>query len=85
MVENLTELELKVFECIPKDCFYEYGVDSILWIDAFLDTVQDETGINSKVSRAIISNLKKKQLIMTSKEAFELTDKSKEYFKSRGF
>jgi len=70
-MKKLTAFEVSVMECIPKECFYENGFDSVLWMDCFLDTVLREAKIENKKSRAVVVNLEKKGLLTI---AFEKRD-----------
>jgi hypothetical protein len=60
---NLTIMESDVLSALPKECFYEMGFDSCVWVDCFLDTVRAETGIDSKQARALLVSLEKKDFI----------------------
>ena len=59
---QLTELERKVLHAITKDCFYENGLESVIWADVFLDTCM-HYGMESKVVRGTLSSLIKKEII----------------------
>lgn len=75
---NLTELEKILMSAIPKDQFYESGLDSIIWTDCFIDYC----GVPSKQARGVLVSLDKKGLIYVSggKEGtINLTEKGKEY------
>lgn len=55
----LTELEIKALKEIPLDDFYENDLDSILWLDTFVDCCS----IDNKILRGVLSSLKKKGYI----------------------
>lgn len=62
-MENLTMLEEKVMVTIPKENFYEEGFESVLWVNCFLDTLEDATQISPKQARGLLSSLAKKEYI----------------------
>lgn len=59
-LKRMTELEEKVMEAIALDPFFEDGEDSVLWLDCFLDTVEDNMGIEPKKTRALLVTLQEK-------------------------
>lgn len=56
---KLTELEKTVLHDITTDCFYEDGLDSMIWADCFMDTVS----ISPKEARGVLSSLVQKNII----------------------
>jgi hypothetical protein len=63
-IPTLTELENQMMEAIPNDQFYENGVDSVLWVDCFIEYC----GIPAKKARGVLSSLCKKGLIQVDLE-----------------
>ena len=56
---NLTTLERTILHDITQDCFYDNGLDSVIWADCFLDT----TRVPAKEARGVLSSLIKKGII----------------------
>lgn len=56
---KLTQNERQILDDITNDCFYEDGLDSVIWADCFLDT----TCIPSKEARGVLASLIKKEVI----------------------
>lgn len=82
----LTDLEKKVLRTFPKDQFCD-NLDSEIWVNCFQDTIMDKEGINSKVSRALLSTLKQKGYIDIRAERDKresvvwLTEKGKDWLR----
>lgn len=79
----ITELEKEIMIAITKDCFFENGLDSVIWTDCFLDDIK----MDNKIARGVISSLKQKGFINASsgKDAtISFTDKGKEYIIEKG-
>ncbi len=80
---NLTELEKIVMNCVIKECFYDNGFASTPWLDCFLATVKSITTFETKITRAIISSLSKKNMISVGGDGrdkfFELEENGKKY------
>lgn len=58
---TLTAKQVKFIKLMPRDDFFENGLESSLWIDVFCDTVADE--FNSMAVGAMVSTLREKNLI----------------------
>lgn len=58
---TLTKKQVDFIKRIPEDDFYENGLDSMLWIDVFCDTVADQ--FNPMAVGAMVSTLREKKLI----------------------
>lgn len=58
---TLTEKQVKFIRLLPRDDFYEQGLDSALWIDVLCDTLADE--FNPMALGAMVSTLREKHLI----------------------
>lgn len=58
---TLTEKQVKFIKLLPRDDFYERGLDSELWIDVLCDTLADE--FNPMALGAMVSTLREKHLI----------------------
>ncbi len=56
---TLTEMERTTLDDITKDCFYEEGLDSVIWADCFLD----DATYDPKEVRGVLSSLIKKDII----------------------
>lgn len=56
---ELTELESQAMADIPKNDFYEDGLDSVLWTDIYLES----SSIPSKQLRGVLSSLSQKGLL----------------------
>ena len=56
---KLTELERQTLEDITNDCFYEDGLDSVIWVDCFMDI----TTIGPRKCRGVLRSLIKKGII----------------------
>lgn len=80
---NLTELEKIVMNCIAKESFYDNGFASTPWLDCFLDTVKSIAALETKITRALISSLTKKNMISVGGDGrdkfFELKENGKKY------
>ena len=93
----ITDMETKVMEAFVKDDFCENGLDSCLWCDVFLSTVEGYAGINSKQARGVLSSLVKKGLIYgmaenhrrdsmgRREEVVRLTESGKEFMHNLGY
>lgn len=60
-ITTLTEKQVKFIRLLPRDDFYERGLDSELWIDVLCDTLADE--FNPMALGAMVSTLREKHLI----------------------
>ena len=84
---KLTELEIKVLDVIPKDDFYEEGLESCLWADCFIDTIKRYAGVEATIARGVIASLSKKKYINfynSGKDSqITLLDNGKEYLKNK--
>lgn len=60
-VVTLTEKQVKFIKLLPRDDFYENGLDSQLWIDVLCDTLAGE--FNPMALGAMVSTLREKHLI----------------------
>jgi hypothetical protein len=58
MIE-LTNLEKITLDDITKDCFYQFGLDSVIWADCFMDS----SSLGGSVVRGVLSSLIKKNII----------------------
>lgn len=58
---TLTEKQVKFIKLLPRDDFYENGLDSALWIDVLCDTLAGE--FNPMALGAMVSTLREKYLI----------------------
>lgn len=76
MIE-LTELEKITIEDITKDCFYQFGLDSVIWADCFMDT----TSIGASVVRGVLASLIKKGIIYPITKGRDGVIKFKEFGK----
>lgn len=87
MPQDLTDMEKQVLTAFPEDTFYENGLESILWTDCFLDTVEEITGIDSRQSRGIISSLKQKGFMEIDggheDSTINLTEKGKQFLNGK--
>jgi|GEM_PF-4916491 len=84
-MDRLTENEKIVLQAYIKDEFYDSGVDSTFWADAFPDNLQDR-GIKARTPSGVLSSLNKKGYIISRSgyrdDVLMLTDKGKEYIKT---
>ena len=82
---ELTEMERTILDDITKDCFYEEGLDSVIWADCFLDT----TKIPAKQARGVLSSLVKKDIIGPIEKgrdgAIKFTEYGKEVMRDLGY
>lgn len=89
---RLTPRQVVFLRTMPCDDFYENGVDSVLWVDVFLETLQAKADMGAMVAGAMVSTLNEKNLISVGKERkegktvafFSLTDKGKEVMQGLG-
>lgn len=87
---TLTAKQKDFLESMPQDDFWEQGLESILWIDIFCDTVAGK--FNAMAVGAMVSTLKEKDLIYVMTERvnghkakyFGLTDAGKQVAKELG-
>ncbi len=84
-MDRLTENEKIVLQAYIKDEFYDSGVDSTFWADAFPDNLQDR-GIKARTPSEALSSLNKKDYKISSSghrnAVLMFTDKGKEYIKT---
>lgn len=66
---TLTEMEEAVMREIPQDNFYESGFDSVIWSDVFCE----ESSIDGKKIRGVISSLAKKGMLFVDGKGREVT------------
>ena len=59
MTSTFTVLEARLLSCLVKECFYEQGFDSALWVDCFFDTLEDNN-LPPKIARGVLSSLSQK-------------------------
>jgi len=86
-LQILNELEAKLIEAVPEDPLYEDGFDSVMWIDDFLATAEQSTGINPKQAKVILVNLEQKNYIGIhggAEGTFWLEDYGREYLAQKG-
>ena len=57
---DLTEMEKQVLADMPKDNFFEDGLESVLWCDCFLDFT---CSLQAEQARGVLSSLIKKDYI----------------------
>ena len=86
MTVKLTEMELQTLEDITNDDFYEDGLNSIIWVDTFLEY---GTSIEPKKVRGVLSSLIQKDIIngiCSGRDAtISFTDYGKEVMKELGY
>lgn len=63
---TLTKKQVQFIKLMPSDDFYENGLESILWVDVFVDTISGE--FNPMSAGAMVSTLKEKGLITVEKQ-----------------
>ncbi len=86
-MEKLGELEAQLVEAVPEDPFYEDGFDSVLWIEFFLDMLEELKGINPKQARVHLVTLEQKNYIGIQKGTegtFWLEDYGREFLADKG-
>ena len=83
-MNNLTEKEKIVMQAFWEDEFCDFGLESILWADAFSDNLQNR-GFNARTRSGVLSSLNKKGYLISNSgnrdATLMLTDKGKEYLK----
>lgn len=84
MIE-LTELEKITIEDITKDCFYQFGLDSIIWADCFMDS----SSLGGSVVRGVLASLIKKKIIYSISKGrdgqIRFTDFGKQIMRELGY
>ena len=83
---TLTEMERTILDDIPKDCFYDDGLDSVIWADCFLDT----TSIPPKQARGVLSSLVQKGILKPifknrDENTISFTEYGKQVMRSLGY
>lgn len=64
---EVTDKEIAVLLSMKEDGFYESGVDSTLWLEVFVDTAKEETGLSEKAVGGVLTSLEKKDIIVIEK------------------
>jgi len=78
---KLTELQQVFLNNMKNDTFYEQGLDSVLWVDIYLDTLE-ELGHGRMTMGAIVSTLKEKGVINITSGAREKRKDVKAFYLS---
>ena len=85
---ELTELEQNMMKSIPADDFFEHGLDSVIWLDCFIDGLD----MDSKIARGVLASLIKKGLIVVdiykengkNQSTMALTDEGQDWLIEQG-
>jgi DNA-binding PadR family transcriptional regulator len=65
-MEHLTDKEKVVLASFTENQFYENGLDSVLWLDSYIDTACLKSGLSEQAVGGVLSSLQKKGFIFVS-------------------